>query len=193
MKRKNNNTLVIVLSIIAAVFVVGNVGVLWYLKGQIESANFAASKAQIAYEERDIVEGTHQVLEDLASERAAIDAYFVGLDDEVGFITLLEERAQQENVSVTTQNVYITEQETPLPYGDVLEVALQIRGSWNDVMYYIQTLETLPYNVWLMATTLQYMEATTEMVRNEDGEQVEVVGEPGWQANITLRVVKHTK
>lgn len=157
--------------VITIVMVVTYAGIFWYVKTDFQKASYALSSAQIAYEQKDKVENTAQTIKSLEPEIAQIDAYFVGPDDVVGFVNLLETLG----ASAETNNISI-EQDESLIYGEVLEVSLSVSGSWSQVMSYINEVESLPYNVWITATKVS-------LESQEDSTY--------WIADITLRVLKH--
>lgn len=153
----------------------------WYVKSTFEKASYALSSAEIAYEQKDKIQATADTVEQLEEEINKIDSYFVEADDVVGFINLLEQRAKDQNVSVETTNVSIEEPPEDLLYGEILEVSVLVTGSWNSVMQYIHLIENLPYDIWITSTNLS-------LERDTDTEEEEVFH---WEADVTLRVLKH--
>lgn len=158
----------------------------WYVKSKIEKATYEFSKAEIEYEQKDLVHERASVVEELEPDIQRIESYYVGADDVVGFINLLEQKAIEQNVAIETRDVSVDAGEG-LIYGEILGISFTIKGDWNNVMQYINLIETLPYNIKTKSVDLTLEE--NDEVELEEGEA------PGfyWEANVTLQVLKHDK
>lgn len=174
--------------IIAATLLIAYGFVFWYMKTKVETANFENSSARIAYEQKDTLQGVTDMLSEIAPDVEKVDTFFVGLDREVDFINLLEQKAVEQNVEARTTSLDILEEpeneRDKLPYGEVLQVGLFVSGDWNDVMQYIRLVENLPYNIWIESLRISLEEQDLE-----DGGSVE--GVFIWEANFVINVVKH--
>jgi len=153
----------------------------WYVKTKIEDSTYALSSAQIAYEQKDKIQAALNSMEELQPEIEKIDSYFVGADNVVDFINLLEQKAGEQDVSIETKDVSI-EKEVDAVYGEVLGVQSTVSGSWNDVMQYINLVENLPYNIWISSVNVSL----------EGDDQVESeVPVYVWEVDLALKVLKH--
>jgi len=153
----------------------------WYVKSEFEKASYALNSAEISYEQKDKIQTTAQNVEELEPQIEKINSYFVESDDVVGFINLLEQKAKGQGTSIETTDVSIEEALGDLLYGEVLKISLTVKGSWNNVMQYLNLVESLPYDIWITNTNLA-------LKRNTDSENDNLYH---WEADLTLLVLKH--
>ena len=171
--------------VVAALLIVVYGFALLYVKSKVEKATYAFNNAEISYEQKDKIQATVDSIKDIEIQLQKVNSYFVGSDDIVGFINLLEQNAVEQSVFIETKNVSIQEEVENVRYGEVLEVSLVVSGDWNNVMRYVRLTEALPYNIWI----------TTAKISLEENKNVEIEAEDrpvfNWEANIILQVLKH--
>lgn len=172
--------------VVGIVLVAAYVAGFWYVKAKVENATYELSKAEIEYEQKDLVHERSSVIRELEPDIQKIESYYVGADDVVGFINLLEQKASEQNVAIETKDVSIDAGES-LVYGEIVGVSFTVKGDWNNVMQYINLVETLPYNIQTKSVNLTLEE--NDEVELKDGEEAVF----HWEANITLQVLKHEK
>ena len=173
--------------VVCIVFVAIYAASFWYVKNKVENATYELSKAEIEYEQKDLVQERASVIRELEPDIQKIESYYVGADDVVGFINLLEQKAGEQNVAIETEDVSVDAGES-LIYGEILGVSLTVKGDWNNVMQYINLIETLPYNIQTKSVNLTLKE--NNEVESEEEIEAAVFY---WEASITLQVLKHNK
>ncbi|MCI5108805.1 MAG: hypothetical protein MRY49_03085 [Candidatus Pacebacteria bacterium] len=163
----------VILYTILALVITLNIVLLWYLKDKVEDASLHLNTAETSYEERDRVRNLSRTFDEIKPQIEKIDSYFVGSDDVVGFINLLEREARNNNLSTETTNVSVEESAV---YGDTLIVSITTTGSWNSIMRFVKIVETLPHNISIRSSSFEYGE-------NEEG--------AFWRNDMTISVIKH--
>lgn len=144
-----------------------------------------STEAQIDKEELGEASRREQLLRSLSRtyaetgrERERLASLFVPPGETAAFIEAVERLARRAEVSLQVSEVAV---EPSVISGDALEevrLSLSLGGSWQEIMSFVEALETAPYSTRLGALSLRY---------DADVER------GGWSANVSFSVLAQKK
>lgn len=137
------------------------VGIFIYIKNtNIEIAELiSAIDQQIKIEER--LRSIENIAEDTVLSRVELDSYFVGQDDIVQFIEVVEGLSSITGEEITIASVDLEEGDNTSAY-QFLRLRLTTKGAWKETIHFIALLEALPNYVLVERGSLELRSADEE-------------------------------
>jgi|GEM_PF-2798846 len=137
------------ISLIAATlaFVVAG-GIFFYFYRTIGSVNahigeLTAQVTQNSKKEEQL-RSLKALFADTASQRGAVDTYFIGQDGVVPFLERLETLGKETGVDLEVSSVSVEKSDAPQAVLEKVPLTLSIAGSFTAVMRFINLLEKIP-------------------------------------------------
>jgi len=99
---------------------------------------------QSAIDEKEYISTIRSIAEDTLKEREIIDGYFTENNDVVDFMEKLEELAVHSGVSMELSSVDVKVESINDIERGVLFLGISSSGTWNEIMYFLDLIQTLP-------------------------------------------------
>lgn len=93
------------------------------------------------------------LIENTKGDRAKLSSYFINKEAVVSFIEELESLSKQANV-VLSIDPPLEEKDSPMAKQASLRFNVRAEGRFNDVMYFVRLVETLPYKIFVDHTVI---------------------------------------
>lgn len=143
-------------------------------------AGLIEAKTAENLEERSL----RSILTNTQDDRERIDSYVLSDDKVVEFLETIESLGPMSSTKVVTSSVNIDESnKAHSSTTGFLNMQINVRGSWENVMHFISLIENLPYKI-----TIKKVSAT---VITPDAETD--IKLPEWQTNLEISVLKLKK
>ncbi len=144
---------------IASLFALCVLGGSWYALSSIETMRETLAEGRLELKKEENQAATildvKRQLKRLEVERAELGQYFYAEEDIVGLLEELEELARHANVDMTVNSAVAVDKGGQ----KVFRTGMKIEGSWQDSLYFIELVESLPLRLELSRVNLSGSEA----------------------------------
>lgn len=146
-------------------------------------------------EESDIkkdnsLRGIRDSLESNKIELEALNSYFLRPDGIVDFIEFLEDLGEKSGIALTIGGVS-TELDPKVKddFKEILRLRLETSGSWNEIFYFLNALERLPYAIRVDNFSVGLMSASDQILFGDVTKSISPSGRV-WKASFDISVIK---
>ena len=112
------------------------------------------------------------VVKDTETKRQQISGYLLPTESQIQFIENIENLAKKSGLEVKTNN--IANADSGVENVKYFKIQIQTQGSWNNVMYFLNQLENMPYDI-----------RVSSFSNNKDAKSL-------WTANFDISVTETT-
>ncbi len=141
--------IIVTLSVVLLALLGANFGLFWMTKQKVNDTSAALLELKKTSDLETKARALGDLVKQTASERQALDAYFVQKENSVKFIEQIEGLGKQAGLSLTVASVTVANN------GKELRMNLGSNGSFDDTFYFVTLLETMPYKTRLEQVHLQ--------------------------------------
>jgi len=160
------------------------IGLYWFLSSQInkntEMVSNSASELNIQVAKEKQLKLSRNIIDDTEADRNKLDSFFVSSDGIVSFIQEIENLADSAGLSIEIISVevddYVLNEKVDAVI-EVLNLTLDVSGSWSGNFYFLNLLETMPHKINIGRLNLQAR-------RDSKGRTT------GWESIIGIEVLK---
>ena len=123
-----------------------------YIKTQTESVSILTNKVNLGQKRNSRLNDLRTAVKDTEGERQQLSSLLLANGSEVDFIEKIESLAKKSNLTENTSNV--SQVAGSVAGTKILQLSIGISGSWSDVMYFLNQLENLPYEIHIPSVSL---------------------------------------
>ena len=178
MTKDNQNTSIIILSLIILIFF----AVYYFLYGYVfalgQNVFDLSQKLQQDSLQGQSLKQSVDVFNQITPQIDAIDSYFVSSDGEVAFIDLVEGKAKNLALIPEINSVQIETSKDLSGRGlQYLTLKMSVKGTWPNVYKFVSLLPNLPYQIIVSQADLTNVSGATNSAS------------PVWQGTFVLRII----
>jgi hypothetical protein len=167
-----------IIAIVSLCFLLGTIAVYAFFFRVVaqhkENLNNERMSAAQAEAQRKALSNLEALVLSSAESRAKLEQFVLRDDDIIEFLSLIENTAREQGVTITTEGLIVSPQNDLF---EKLEASLRIEGSFDGVMRMIRILEVLPQQ-----SSISKMMLSKASVEHSE-----------WQATFVLEVTKFKK
>ena len=144
---KSHSIKILILVIICNVAAVAGYYFLFQnIKNMTKEATGLISTIDFGQKKNSHLSSLRSVVKDTEKGRQQLEALLLSKDAEVAFIERIEDLAKNSGLTSKTNAVSSVSAEGAVKK---LQIQEEVSGSWNNVMYFLNQVENLPYNIRL--------------------------------------------
>lgn len=180
MKKSHSHIILLMIAILTTIVVYGLYGYMYYTVnaslGRVFAAREAVQKEQ-SYKNQE--QSLTDMYEKTVDDRARLRTFFVAHDEIIQYIEAIETIGKSADAEVTLSSINADDLATSKP-GTLgkFSIAVEVRGLWSSVMRVLILAETLPYKV-----------AISNVRIDRAGAALGTGGKPEWRVNFLLETV----
>jgi Tfp pilus assembly protein PilO len=150
---KFHSTKILILIIICNIAAIAGYYLLFqYIKTQTEAASSLTSTLSLSEQKNSHLNSLRSVVKDTEGKRQQLAAFLLSSDGEISFIEQVETLAKSSGLNEKTNNVSSIAGSTVST--KIFQMQIETTGSWSNLMYFLNQLENLPYNVRVQNVSL---------------------------------------
>jgi Tfp pilus assembly protein PilO len=151
---KFHSTKILILIIICNIAAIAGYYFLFqYIKTQSKMALSLTSTLDLSQQKNSHFSSLQSIVKDTEGKRQELAAFLLLNDMEITFVEQLETLAKGSGLSVKTNNISSIFSGTVATVKN-LQIQLETTGSWSDIMFFSDQLESLPYNIRIQGVSL---------------------------------------
>ena len=137
-----------------------------YIKTDSETASSLLSSIDSSAKKDSSLKALRSVIKDTQTQRDLLSTFFLSPDSEVFFIEQIENLATSSGLTVKTKNV--SSVVGPTPTTKTFQIEESVSGSWNDIVYFMNYIENLPYDIHIQNMSLsQQVTASAPIIKGK--------------------------
>lgn len=149
-----------------------------HIQGKSVNASVFLSQIEQLQNQNNQLSDLNAILKEIRENKNNLDSYFVDGEKIVDFLETVETLGSNSGAEVDVRS--LNEEETEDPAIKALILNLTVRGSWNDVYYFLALIQNLP-----MKTTFDRIQMSSGSAPDDGGIE--------WRAVINMKVLELTK
>jgi Tfp pilus assembly protein PilO len=128
-----------------------------YTKTQSAAAASLTSAIDLGQQKNSRLSSLRATVKDTDGKRQQLETFLLSSDTEIAFIEQMESLAKNSGLSAKTNNVSSIAGEANLT--KVFKMQMEVTGSWSNIMYLLDQVESLPYGVRVIGVSLNRQSA----------------------------------
>lgn len=147
-----------------------------YIKTQTEAASLLTSTIDLGQQTNSNLNSLRFIVKDTEDKRLQLLTFLLPGDAEVSFIGQIENLAKNSGLGVKINSVSSVAGDTDKT--KTLQMQTETTGSWNNIMYFLNQIENLPFKINIQRSTIN---------------KPVVIGKPtdsAWTATIDISVIE---